>query len=123
MKQLLAFSALLLPACAGLHRGAPPADTPVAVRSHNASDVDVYLLCGEREARWLGLVPQHGGAAYAISPAQRRCAMGLNFFLVVRDRGLGYWVGPIRPQAITSVELVIEKYAGLSSANLYSDSR
>jgi hypothetical protein len=118
MRPLLAVTALLLPACAVLPKGTPPPDTPVGVRSHNGSDVDVYLLCGDHEARWLGLVVQHGAAAYAISPEERRCAVGLNFFLLVRNAGRGYWVGPIRPQAATYVELVIEKYAGLSIANL-----
>jgi hypothetical protein len=121
MRPLLAVTALLLPACAALPTGAPPPDTPVGVRSLNASDVDVYLLCGDHEARWLGLVVQHGAAAYAISAKERRCAVGLNFFLVVRKAGRGYWVGPIRPQATTYVELVIEKYAGLSIASLQGD--
>jgi hypothetical protein len=50
--------------------------------------------------------------------------MGLNFFLVVQTQRLGYWVGPIRGvQASSYVELVIEKYAGLSSANLQEGMR
>jgi hypothetical protein len=61
--------------------------------------VDVYLLCGDRDAQWLG-------------------ARGWNFFLVVRRSGRGYWAGPIRPGPGAAVELVIEKYAGLSSARL-----
>ncbi len=123
MRPLLAFTALLLPACAPLPKGAPPPETPVGVRSLNASDVDVYLLCGDHEARWLGLVEHHGAAAYAISAAERRCAVGLNFFLVVHTMGRGYWVGPIRPQAHMYVELIIEKYAGLSSAYIQDELR
>ena len=118
MRYVLPLTALLLLACAVLPPAAPPLDTPIMVRSHNASEVDVYLLCGDHEARRLGPVPQHSAAAFAISPAQRRCAVGLNFFLVFRDRRRGYWVGPIRPKASSSVQLVIEKYAGLSSANV-----
>jgi hypothetical protein len=44
--------------------------------------------------------------------------MGLNFFLVVRRQGRGYWAGPVWPQAGTHIEVVIEKYAGLSMAGL-----
>ena len=90
--------------------------TPLVVRSHNARDVDVYVLCGDHDARWLGRIPPRGGAAFAISPAQRPCAEGLNFFLVARRRG--YWVGPFRPPTADGVTLVIEKYAGLSSVSV-----
>jgi len=111
--------AFLLGACALVPRVDPAAKTPVGVRSHNASDVDVYLLCGDRDPLWLGTVPKEGAAAYAISRERRLCALGLNFFLVVQTQSKGYWVGPIRGvRASSYVELVIEKYAGLSSANL-----
>jgi hypothetical protein len=43
---------------------------------------------------------------------------GLNFFLVDRAYNRGYWVGPMHPQAGFRIDLLIEKYAGLSSANL-----
>ena len=119
MKALLAPAPLLVAACALLGHGDPTAKTPVGVRSHNASDVDVYLLCGDRDPLWLGTVPKQGAAEYAISRERRLCAVGLNFFLVVQTQGLGYWVGPIRGvRASSYVELVIEKYAGLSSADL-----
>ncbi len=119
MKVLLAPASLLVAACALVGRGDPTAKTPVGVRSHNASDVDVYLLCGDRDPLWLGTVPKQGAAEYAISRERRLCAEGLNFFLVVQTQGRGYWVGPIRGvRASSYVELVIEKYAGLSSADL-----
>ena len=118
MRSFPGTSALLLLACALPRDPAPPTDTPVGVRSHNGSDVDVYLFCGDHDARWLGMVPEHGGAGYSISAEERRCAVGLNFFLVVRKQGRGYWVGPFRPQPDSYVDLLIEKYAGLSSARL-----
>ena len=118
MRVLLAPTALLVAACGMLGRGPEP-NTPVAVHSHNASDVDVYLLCGQHDPLWLGTVPKQGAAEYAISAERRLCAAGLNFFLVVQTQRIGYWVGPIRGFRATSyVELVIEKYAGLSSASL-----
>jgi hypothetical protein len=85
--------------------------TAVWVRSHNASEVD-------RDARWLGLVPEKGAAAFEIPVAQTHCPWGLNFFVVVRSQGRGYWAGPVRTQGSTHIELVIEKYAGLSTAQL-----
>ena len=48
---------------------------------------------------------------------------GLNFFLVVQESGRGYWVGPFRPERRAHVDLVIEKYAGLSSAYLTREPR
>jgi hypothetical protein len=119
MNALLAPASLLLGACALVARVDPAAKTPVGVRSHNASDVDVYLLCGDRDPQWLGTVPKQGAAEYAISRERRLCALGLNFFLLVQTQEKGYWVGPLRGvRASSYVELVIEKYAGLSSANL-----
>jgi hypothetical protein len=112
--------ALLLPACAILPRSteALPALIPISSHSYNRSDVDVYLLCGDRDARWLGVVSKKGAAAFEIPAGVARCVSGLNFFLVSRDRGRGYWVGPIRPQAGGQIDLVIEKYAGLSTARV-----
>jgi hypothetical protein len=115
MRPRHALAVLLLSACGVPAPGGALKETPIYVRSHNRSEVDVYLLCGDREAQWLGRVPAHGDAAYAIAPARRVCAQGLNFFLVSGDLGRGYWVGPFRPQASSVVTLVIEKYAGLSS--------
>jgi len=100
---------------------APTAERPepkVWVRSHNASDVDVYLLCGNRNAKWLGRVPVKGAAAFDIAAEETYCPWGLNFFLVVRSQGRGYWAGPVRPLGAATIELVIEKYAGLSMARL-----
>jgi hypothetical protein len=37
---------------------------------------------------------------------------------VLRNGGRGYWAGPVRPRNGNLVELVIEKYAGLSSARV-----
>jgi hypothetical protein len=93
---------------------------PVSVwaRSHNRSAMDVYLLCGDRDARWLGSIHPNETATLDFPSAQARCVQGLNFFLVSRDNNRGYWVGPMYPRADSRIELVIEKYAGLSSANL-----
>jgi hypothetical protein len=120
MRRSLAWTAPLLTACAVLRGGGPLVDTEVAARSHNASDVDVYLLCGDSDAEWLGVVPRESGATFAIPSARRICASGLNFFLVVQSLGRGYWAGPVRPQHADGVVLVIEKYAGLSSVAVRS---
>jgi hypothetical protein len=90
----------------------------VWARSHNRSTMDVYLLCGDRNARWLGTVLPNDAVALDFPKAQARCVQGLNFFLVARDYNRGYWVGPTYPQAGSQIDLVIEKYAGLSSLNL-----
>jgi hypothetical protein len=92
-------------------------------RSHNRSDVEVYLLCGDRDATSLGVVHSNETAALDFPAGQARCVQGLNFFLVTRDHHHGYWVGPMYPQAGASINLVIEKYAGLSSADLSAYSR
>ncbi len=125
MKWLLALVALLSLACAVVPRSTQTVPEPIRVLSHsyNRSDVDVYLLCGDRDARWLGLVSEKGAAALEIPAGHARCMQGLNFFLVVRRSGRGYWVGPLRPQAGVYIDLVIEKYAGLSTAHLRSDLR
>ncbi|HEY7504032.1 MAG TPA: hypothetical protein VH700_08020 [Gemmatimonadales bacterium] len=120
MRRSFAWAVPLLTACAVFRGGGAPVDTEVWVRSHNASDVDVYLLCGDRDARWLGTVPPKSGASFVIPTAQRMCASGVNFFLVVQSQGRGYWVGPIRGQQTDGMVLVIEKYAGLSSLNVRS---
>jgi hypothetical protein len=120
MRRSLAWMAPLLAGCALPRESGPPVDTEVAVRSHNASDVDVYQLCGDGDAEWLGLVPARSGALFAIPPGRRLCASGLNFFLLVRSQERGYWVGPVRPQHADGLELVIEKYAGLSSVAVQS---
>jgi hypothetical protein len=93
----------------------------VWARSHNASEVDIYMLCGNQRARWVGVVPAKGAAAFDVAGDDTFCPWGVNFFLVVRDQGRGYWAGPIRPGTGDAIELVIEKYAGLSMARLMSD--
>jgi hypothetical protein len=120
MKPLLAFALLLLPSCGVAARSTEAVPTPVWVlsRSHNRSAVDVYLLCGKHDAIWLGVVSEKGSDAFEVPAPHARCKRGLNFFLVVRDQGRGYWVGPFRPEPGASVDLVIEKYAGLSTARL-----
>ena len=117
MKRLFTAVPILLVGCA-LHGNALPSTTPVLVRSHNGSPVDVYLLCGDHDATLLGSIPEQGSDAYEISAAQRHCMEGLNFFLVVKN-GRGYWVGPLSPTSGSSIQLVIEKYAGLSSARMF----
>jgi hypothetical protein len=90
----------------------------VWARSHNASEVDIYMLCGNQNAKWVGVVPAKGAAAFELAGEDTYCPWGLNFFLVVRNQGRGYWAGPVRPGTRAAIELVIEKYAGLSAARL-----
>jgi hypothetical protein len=78
----------------------------------------VYLLCGNRDAAWLGEVSGRSATAFEMPAGLPHCGRGHNFFLVVRQSGRGYWAGPIRPRNGGLVELVIEKYAGLSSAGV-----
>jgi hypothetical protein len=118
MRSLPTLAPLLLSACAPLLSPAPARETPVLARSHNASDVDVYLLCGDHDPRRLGLVAANGTEAYAISAAERKCVEGVNFFLVSHKLRRGYWVGPFYPGPGSQVTLVIEKYAGLSTVKL-----
>ena len=55
-------------------------------------------------------------------PSERtRCAHGVNFFLVARDQEKGYWVGPVRPRPGSGIDVTIEKYAALSSAEATLD--
>ena len=121
MRPLLAFAALASLGCALVPKTPPASQASVWVRSHNRSEVDVFLLCGDRDARWLGVVPAKGAVAFEIPAAHTRCGWGLNFFLVVRNQGWGYWAGPVRPRTGTDIELVVEKYAGLSTARLRRD--
>jgi len=58
-----------------------------------------------------------------VPAAQGFCVEGLNFFLVVQESGRGYWVGPFQPERSAHVDLMIEKYAGLSSAYLTREPR
>jgi hypothetical protein len=61
-------------ACAPVLAG-PAGRTPVWVHSHNRSAEDVYLLCGEHEARLLGTIDQRGSGAFEIQRQQRLCAI------------------------------------------------
>ena len=119
MSRPLVPALMLCLGCAALQPRNTPPTVPVTVRSQNGSDVDVYLLCGDRDAEWLGVVRDHGGDQFEIPKARLTCPLGLNFFLVSRDQHRGYWVGPLRPVAGTTISLTIEKYAGLSSASVY----
>jgi hypothetical protein len=115
-----AMLALMATACTPAPGSTDPATAQVWVsgRSHNRSAVDVYLLCGDRDARLLGAIIGKGSNAFEIPHGSLRCLRGLNFFVVVQDQDRGYWVGPVRPGAGGYVELVVEKYAGLSSARV-----
>lgn len=121
MRPMVALATVLSLGCALPPGGTDPGPASVWVRSHNRSAVDVYLLCDDRDARWLGEVSGKGGDALAIPAGQPYCVRGLNFFLVVHGSGRGYWVGPFWPRRDAHVELVIEKYAGLSSARVLRD--
>jgi len=117
--------ALLSSACAVVPRSteALPTLIPISGHSYNRSDVDVYLMCGDRDARRLGIVSKKGAAAFEIPAEVARCVSGLNFFLVAWDRGRAYWAGPVRPRAGEQIDLVIEKYAGLSTARVRGNFR
>ncbi len=118
MRMPLALAATLTLACAIPRGAAEPLSIPISVRSHNRSIVDVYLLCGDRDAQLLGVVDGEETGLFEVPVSRGRCVRGLNFFLVHRELNQGYWVGPIRPQPGSSVHLTIEKYAGLSVARV-----
>ena len=80
--------------------------------------MDVYLLCGDNDAEWLGVVRHHQGEVFEVPASRALCAVGLNFFLVPRGINKGYWVGPFIPPPGAEVSLVIEKYAPRSAAYL-----
>jgi hypothetical protein len=104
--------------CTQAPGGVEPSAMPLWVRSHNTRPVDVYALCGSRDAQFLGTIGVQGRDAFELPARYSRCAEGAMFFLVVQNFGRGYWVGPFRPQRSQTIQLVIEKYAGLSSAQL-----
>jgi hypothetical protein len=116
MNRLVPLSTLLCLGCALVPKTEPKAPIKVFCRSHNVSEVDVYLLCGQQNATWLGTVVESGTAGFEIAAERARCLPGWNFFLVVKQSGKGYWAGPVRPRPGGQVLLVIEKYAGLSVA-------
>jgi hypothetical protein len=116
MRMPLALTATLTLACAIPRGGPEPVSIPISVNSHNGSSVDVYLLCGDHDAEWLGVVDAKESGLFEVPTSRARCVRGLNFFLVHRGLNRGYWVGPLRLQTGSSVRLTIEKYAGLSVA-------
>jgi hypothetical protein len=111
-------TATMLLGCAIPQGPVAPPTIPISVSSNNRSDVDVYLLCGDRDAQWLGLVRGKEAELFQIPASRARCVQGLNLFLVSRSVNRGYWVGPLRPRTGLAVHLTIEKYAGLSTADL-----
>ena len=121
MRTPLALAAALLLACAIPRNAGESPSIPISVDSHNQRSVDVYLLCGEREAEWLGLVPGKESGLFEVPVSRASCAHGLNFFLVPEELNRGYWVGPLRPRRGSSIRLRIEKYAGLSVARVDND--
>jgi hypothetical protein len=116
MKSLLALTVTLSLGCAIPRGPGAPLSIPVSVRSHNASPVDVYLLCGEQNAEWLGEVLAREAGLFHVPTSRADCVHGLNFFIVHRGLNRGYWVGPVRPRMDSGIHLSIEKYAGLSVA-------
>jgi hypothetical protein len=107
---------VMLSGCAALQPGTALSTIPISVRSHNRSDMDVYLLCGDRDAEWLGVLRQKETQLFEIAAERARCISGLNFFLVSRSHNRGYWVGPLHPAPGAEIALTIEKYAPLSTA-------
>ena len=118
MRTPLALTATLALACAIPRGAAEPLSIPISVSSHNRSSVDVYLLCGDQDAEWLGVVDGKESGLFEVPISRARCVRGLNFFLVHRELNRGYWVGPLRLRTGASVHLTIEKYAGLSVARV-----
>ena len=94
---LLALVAIISLACAGSRSSGAPPTIPISASSHNRSDMDVYLLCGDNDAEWLGVVRHHQGEVFEVPASRALCAVGLNFFLVPRGINKGYWVGPFIP--------------------------
>jgi hypothetical protein len=123
MTKAVTFLGIVSLACAIPRGGGQPLSIPISVSSNNKSSVDVYLLCGDRDAEWLGVVPSKEVGLFEVPISRGRCVQGLNFFLVPRDFNRGYWVGPLKPQIGSSVHLTIEKYAGLSAARVDNDLR
>lgn len=123
MKTLLVLTASVSLGCASLQSNGAPISIPVSVSSHNKGIVDVYLLCGDRDPQWLGVIHGKEGGLFEVPSSRARCLRGLNFFLVHRNQNRGYWVGPVRIRSGSSVHLTIEKYAGLSSARVTDDLR
>jgi hypothetical protein len=118
MKYSIALAAALSLACAIPRSAGEPISIPISVSSNNKDSVNVYLLCGDRDAQWLGVVHAKETRSFEVPTSRARCVHGLNFFLVPQGFNRGYWVGPIRPRIGSSIHLVIEKYAGLSGARL-----
>src|SRR6185437_1737768 len=103
MRIPLALAAAAALACAIPRSPSEPPSIPVSVSSHNRSSVEVYLLCGDRDAQWLGTVPGKETGLFEIPSSRARCVRWLNFFLVHRDLNRGYWVGPLKLQAASTV--------------------
>ena len=123
MQKTLTLATALTLACA-LPRGpGQPVSIPISVSSNNRSSVDVYMLCGDRNAQWLGLVGAKEMGLFEVPTSRARCVQGVNFFLVPRDFNRGYWVGPLQLRSYSSIHLTIEKYAGLSIARVDNDPR
>ena len=118
MKTLRALTATLPLACAVPRGAAEPLSIPFSVSTHNRGSVDVYFLCGDRDAQWLGVVQGKGGGLFEVPSSRARCLRGLIFFLVHKGLNRGYWVGPLRARTGSSIHLTIEKYAGLSIARV-----
>ena len=123
MNKSLPLAVALTLSCA-LPRGpGQPLSIPISVSSNNRSSVDVYLLCGDRDAHWLGVVQGKDTGLFEVPTSRARCVHGVNFFLVPRDFNRGYWVGPLQLRSYSSIHLTIEKYAALSIARVDNEPR
>src|SRR5215207_7749967 len=106
MMRLLAL-AVMLSGCAGLQPRTALWTIPISVRSHNRSEVDVYLLCGDRDAEWLGVVAQRETKVFEIAAERARCISARNCFLVSRSRNRGHGVGTAHPAPGAAIALTI----------------
>ena len=119
----LLLMATLAVACAVPPGASERGTIPISVRSHNRSSVDVYLLCGDHNAEWLGVSEGKWGRFFEVPATRASCLEGVNFFLVQRNTNRGYWVGPLRLHPRSAIQLTIERYAGLSSARVVANPR
>ena len=76
MRTPLTLAAALSLACAIPRSPGEPSSIPISVSSHNRRSVDVYLLCGDRDAQWLGVVHGKEAGLFESRPRERVACRG-----------------------------------------------